>query len=49
MWRADLRGKNRPKVAAGIAHPIENAVLFEETWEEALGREEEVRIAGEQP
>jgi len=47
VWRTELRSKNKPKVAASIAHPVENAELFEEGWQEALGREEEVR-AGEQ-
>ena len=41
----ELRGKNKPKVAVSIAHPIENADLFEEGWKEALGREEEIRAA----
>ena len=45
VWRAELWGKNKPKVAASIAHPIENADLFEEGWKEALGREEEIRAA----
>jgi coatomer subunit beta' len=45
LWRAELRNKNRPKIAASVAHPGENAELFEEGWEEALGREEEVRAA----
>jgi coatomer subunit beta' len=38
-WRGELQTKNRPKIAAGIAHPADNAELFEEGWEEALGRE----------
>jgi coatomer subunit beta' len=38
-WRTDLRSKNRPKIATSIAHPAENADLFEEGWADALGRE----------
>lgn len=37
-WRDDL--KSRPKIAAGIAHPVENADLFTEGWEGALEREQ---------
>lgn len=44
-WRAELRKKNKPKVAASVAHPIENTDLFEEGWEEALNREQETRAA----
>lgn len=47
VWRAELRSKNKPKVAASVAHPIENMDLFEEGWEEVLGREEEIRAAYE--
>jgi len=43
LWRSELRNKNKPKIAASVAHPGENPELFEEGWEEALGREEEVR------
>jgi len=46
-WRAELRSKNKPKVAASVAHPIENTDLFEEGWEEALSREEGIRAAHE--
>ena len=45
VWRAELRSKNKPKIAASVAHPNENVGLFEEGWEEALSREEEVRSA----
>ncbi|KAG8219095.1 coatomer WD associated region-domain-containing protein [Butyriboletus roseoflavus] len=45
VWRAALRSKNKPKVAASVAHPTENTDLFEEGWEEALNREEETRAA----
>lgn len=45
VWRAELRSKKKPKIAASVAHPIENGDLFEEGWEEALGREEEIRAA----
>ncbi|KAF7968238.1 hypothetical protein HWV62_31569 [Athelia sp. TMB] len=37
-WRDDL--KTRPKIAAGIAHPTENADLFSEGWSGALEREQ---------
>ena len=43
-WRTELRTKNRAKTAASIAHPGENGVLFEEGWEDALGREAELRV-----
>ncbi|KAH7923637.1 Coatomer, beta' subunit [Leucogyrophana mollusca] len=42
-WRGELRSKNKPKIAAAIAHPGENTDLFEEGWEEALSREAESR------
>lgn len=38
-WRGDLESKNRPKIAAGIVHPKDNAALFDEGWEQALSRE----------
>ncbi|KAG7447824.1 coatomer protein [Guyanagaster necrorhizus] len=38
-WQADLKTKNRPKIAASVAHPEENADLFEEGWEDALTKE----------
>ncbi|KAF8120697.1 coatomer WD associated region-domain-containing protein, partial [Boletus edulis] len=37
VWRAELRSKNKPRVAACVAHPVENAGLFREGWQEALG------------
>jgi len=40
-WREELNAKNRPKIAASIAHPEENAELFTEGWENALERERE--------
>ncbi|EGN94961.1 hypothetical protein SERLA73DRAFT_76979 [Serpula lacrymans var. lacrymans S7.3] len=42
-WREELKTKNRPKIAAAIAHPSENTGLFEEGWEEALSREVDTR------
>ncbi|EIM88049.1 coatomer protein [Stereum hirsutum FP-91666 SS1] len=45
-WRGDLKAKNRPKIAAAIASPDEQADLFEEGWEEALRREEQ---GGDEP
>jgi coatomer subunit beta' len=39
-WKSELKSKNRPKIAAGIASPAENEDLFEEGWEDALSREE---------
>ena len=42
VWQAELRSKNKPKIAASIAHPNENTDLFDEGWEEALTREEEL-------
>jgi hypothetical protein len=41
-WRGELQAKNRPKIAAGIAHPADNPDLFEEGWEEALKQEQKV-------
>ncbi|KAF8886974.1 coatomer protein [Infundibulicybe gibba] len=38
-WKESLTSKNRPKIAAGIAHPGTQAELFEEGWEDALARE----------
>ncbi|KAK0443982.1 coatomer protein [Desarmillaria tabescens] len=38
-WQADLKAKNRPKIAASVAHPSANADLFEEGWEDALAKE----------
>ena len=29
-WRGELESKNRPKIACGIAHPVEHPELFEE-------------------
>ncbi|KIJ69714.1 hypothetical protein HYDPIDRAFT_120671 [Hydnomerulius pinastri MD-312] len=42
-WRDELKAKNKPKVAASVAHPAEHAQLFEEGWEDALSREAETR------
>ncbi|TFY80045.1 hypothetical protein EWM64_g3966 [Hericium alpestre] len=41
-WRTDLKSKNRPKLAAAIASPVENPELFEEGWTQALQREKGV-------
>lgn len=38
-WRADLEGKNRGKLAASVADPVENTDLFEEGWKDAVSRE----------
>ncbi len=38
-WQGDLKSKDRPKVAASIAHPGTNPELFEEGWEQALAKE----------
>ncbi|KAK0439263.1 coatomer WD associated region-domain-containing protein [Desarmillaria tabescens] len=38
-WQADLKAKNRPKIAASVAHPSANADLFEEGWADALAKE----------
>jgi coatomer subunit beta' len=40
-----LNSKNRPKIAAGIARPVENPDLFEEGWEDALRQEQKVAPA----
>ena len=37
-WRSDLQGKNRGKLAASIADPVENSDLFEEGWKDAVAR-----------
>jgi coatomer subunit beta' len=42
-WRDELKAKNRPKVAAGIAHPDEDAALFTEGWDDVLKMEQEHR------
>lgn len=42
-WRDALRTKKKDKAAASIAHPDEDARLFEEGWEAALAREAESR------
>ncbi|KZT06448.1 coatomer beta [Laetiporus sulphureus 93-53] len=39
-WRAELKAKNRPKLAAAVADPHDNPELFEEGWEAALKREQ---------
>lgn len=36
-WRTSL--KSRPKLAAAIASPTDNADLFEEGWDDAIERE----------
>jgi hypothetical protein len=46
-WRTNLTSKNRSKIAASIAHPLENAELFEEGWEDALRREKSGSLAGQ--
>ncbi|KAK0243454.1 coatomer protein [Armillaria nabsnona] len=38
-WQGDLKTKNRPKIAASVAHPSANADLFEEGWKDALAKE----------
>jgi hypothetical protein len=38
-WRSELRSKNRPKLAARIADPVDQPELFEEGWAEALESE----------
>ncbi|PBK94009.1 Coatomer, beta' subunit [Armillaria gallica] len=38
-WQADLKTKNRPKIAASVAHPSANADLFEEGWKDAIAKE----------
>jgi coatomer subunit beta' len=38
-WRSTLNSKNRSKIAQSVAHPAENADLFEEGWGDALQRE----------
>ncbi|KAF7432578.1 hypothetical protein PC9H_004520 [Pleurotus ostreatus] len=40
-WHADLKAKGRPKIAASVAHPSKHADLFEEGWEDALGKEKQ--------
>jgi coatomer subunit beta' len=39
-WHAELEAKKRPKIAASVAHPTNNADLFEEGWEDALALEQ---------
>ncbi|KAF8876230.1 coatomer protein [Mucidula mucida] len=43
-WQGDLKSKDRPKVAASIAHPGTNPELFEEGWEQALAKESESAV-----
>ncbi|KAE9402636.1 Coatomer, beta' subunit [Gymnopus androsaceus JB14] len=38
-WQADLKAKNRPKIAETIANPEVNPDVFEEGWEAIIGRE----------
>jgi coatomer subunit beta' len=38
-WKADLRAKNRGKLADTIANPTANPEAFEEGWDVALERE----------
>jgi coatomer subunit beta' len=38
-WKTTLVSSGKKKIASGIAHPVENADLFTEGWEEALERE----------
>jgi hypothetical protein len=45
-WRTNLTSKNRSKIAASIAYPLENVELFEEGWEDAL-RQERGSLAGQ--
>lgn len=44
-WQGDLQAKNRPKIAAGVAHPAEHKDLFEEGWEKALSLEQNLAPA----
>ncbi|KAF9034097.1 coatomer protein [Panaeolus papilionaceus] len=44
-WKAELTSKGRSKLAATIADPAVNADLFEEGWEDALAKEEELYAA----
>lgn len=46
-WRGALTSKGRPKIAAAIATPADNAELFEEGWEEALAREAAAAVPGQ--
>lgn len=41
-WHGDLTSKGRTKIASVVADPRENPELFEEGWEDALGREKTV-------
>jgi coatomer subunit beta' len=45
-WKADLKAKQRPKIAAAIATPADNSDLFEEGWEAALALESGVGVNG---
>lgn len=38
-WKGDLQSKNRGKIAAAIAEPVENPDLFEEGWKDAVAKE----------
>lgn len=38
-WKADLKGRNKPKIAERIADPRENPELFEEGWGGGSGGE----------
>jgi len=46
-WKAELQGKNRPKIASSITHPGANPELFEEGWESALAHEKEISLTSE--
>ena len=38
-WQDELKSKDRPKIAASIAHPTLNPELFTEGWEDVLEKE----------
>lgn len=38
-WKADLKAKNRPRLADMIASPTADPEVFEEGWDAALERE----------
>lgn len=41
-WLGELNSKGRTKIAGSIADPRVDPELFEEGWEESLGREKSV-------
>jgi len=44
VWKGELVANGKEKLAALVADPLKNAELFEEGWEDALAREQSMRL-----